>query len=157
MVKVATRNMNTIARRNRCARRVAWTSQSKIWDPWRRQEYQIRCSKEARSKIWGPWRCQEHQIRCSKETMFSRHLQRPLPSSATSGEALDKTLAVAVRDMLLQDDPIVTVYNPKVEKENAFSESRDHDIQVDRGNSFSPAVRRKQLKSSCVYCVHHVG
>ena len=48
---------------------------------------------------------------------------------------MDKTLAIAVRDMLLQDGAIVTVYDPKVEKENAFSESRDHDIQVDRGVS----------------------
>ena len=32
--------------------------------------------------------------------------------------------------MLLQDGAIVTVYNPKVKKEDALSESRDHDIQV---------------------------
>ena len=42
-----------------------------------------------------------------------------------------KTPAIAVRDMLLQDGAIVTVYDPKVEKEDAFSETREHDIQVD--------------------------
>merc|ERR1712204_83863 len=42
-----------------------------------------------------------------------------------------ETPAMAVCDMLLQDGAIVTVYDPKVKKEDALTEFKYHDMQVD--------------------------
>merc|ERR1740129_2281883 len=42
-----------------------------------------------------------------------------------------ETPAVAVCDMLLQDGAIVTVYDPKVKKEDALTEFKYHNMQID--------------------------
>merc|ERR1712153_279807 len=42
-----------------------------------------------------------------------------------------ETPAMAVCDMLLQDGAIVTVYDPKVKKEDALTEFKYHNIEVD--------------------------
>merc|ERR1711878_263263 len=42
-----------------------------------------------------------------------------------------ETPAITVCDLLLQDGAIVTVYDPKVKKEDALAEFKYHNIQVD--------------------------
>ena len=63
-----------------------------------------------------------------------------------------KAPAIAVRDMLSQDGAIVTVYAPKVEKEDVFLRDQRAYMQVDCANQFRRQCAEKLMELIRLWC-----